>query len=530
MSEITLKKIGEKVYVYFPYNYKAVQLIKTIPGQRFDAVKSCYVVPDSPATYPILSNVKDLIETYDTIEKGEATDLANLSQYSNVPCTNIEGLYPPQVECLRKLNQVGSQIIADCVGYGKTIEAISFLRDDLANRSPFLLIVPANLKVQWERQLIGKKGWLPKTTPIMRLYGQTPHPLHSDTNYIINYEILQYWMPLLEKIPFKTIIVDECAAITNKDTIRTKAVRALCKKKTALYKIFLSATPWRSKLSQFWVTLNLVSPTTFPNQAEFMNMFIKRVQVTKKIGRGRLLTQWVETGIKNGNLLSQLIQPYVTRREKTSDKPQRIPLYFEVDPNIDAKFIAKAKKQLANPLELANIYSNQQMDSFFAKSKSIVEWIKTIIDAEEKILLFAFHHDVINFIKKEFGKQCVVITGEVNMNKREEIMKQFATEADILVANWDAAGIGLDGLQYISRICAFLELPKQEYTVVQAVGRLDRGGQTKQVLAYFPLGDHSFDIAAYDSLVDTGMISNAVLGDTDIRDFATLFKDYLKGK
>lgn len=525
MSEFIIKRAGNTVYVNFPYNYKASKLIRTIPGYRYNVTTKQHTVPDSPSTYPILNEVKELFEVYEKLNKCAPVDLADLSKYQKEPCNNISGLYPAQVECLQKLNKEGSQLIADQVGYGKTIEAISFLRDDSVERCPALFIVPANLKVQWEMQI---KQWMGKGVRVVRLYGQTPTRLQCDTNYIINYEILQHWEKELKECEFKTIIVDECVAICNQETIRTKVVRMLCKLPTTRYKILMSATPWRSRISQLWMALNIIAPAEFPNFAEFQNMFSERKLVTKKIRGGRLLQYWEERGVKNPNLLSKMLQPYVVRREKKTAVPTRIPLYFEVDTKDDMKF-REAIRRAKTALDYETLYTNQQEESFFAKADQIIDWVNSIIAADEKIILFAYNHSVIHHLEEAFGKKCVTISGKVDITKRDKIIEKFRKDVPILIGQRGATGVGVDGLHKICRICCFVQLPKLEAEVGQCIGRLDRDGQTGQVLAYFPLGYDTFDVPAYENLVTTGTMQDAVLGTRgEKRDFADLFRYYLE--
>jgi hypothetical protein len=320
-------------------------------------------------------------------------------------------------------------------------------------------------------------------------------------------------------------VVDECVAVCNTDTIRAKAVRTLAKK--VKYRILMSATPWRSKISQLWSALNIITPATFPNFAEFKNMFCERKLITKRL-RNRTISTWEEVGIKNANLLSKLIQPYVVRREKKTAPPQRVPLYLEVDTTDDRAFLAEIAAA-KNVLDYDTLYISQQERSFFAKAPQIVDWVKDIIAADEKIILFVYNHSVINYLQKAFGKQCVTISGKVSNSKRADIIDKFSKDVPILIGQRGATGVGVDGLHKICRICCFPQLPKLEADVEQCIGRLDRDGQTGQVLAYFPLGYDTFDIPAYDHLVHTGNIQDSVLGGRgEERDFVSVFKNYVK--
>ena len=63
----------------------------------------------------------------------------------------------------------------------------------------------------------------------------------------------------------------------------------------------------------------------------------------------------------------------------------------------------------------------------------------------------------------------------------------------VLVANMEAAGVGLDGLQHVCHRVAFAEIPTSASTAKQCIGRVDRTGQLKDVDALFLCGEGTAD-------------------------------------
>lgn len=119
-------------------------------------------------------------------------------------------LRPYQKEAIQFMHyRNGRGLIADDMGIGKTYEALGWIRSTLRYGNA-LIIVPTSTKPQWYRaykELIDDE--------IEVLYGQTPYKL-SDRSYIINWELLQYWEKELIKIPFHTIVPDECFPYSTK--------------------------------------------------------------------------------------------------------------------------------------------------------------------------------------------------------------------------------------------------------------------------------------------------------------------------
>ena len=120
-----------------------------------------------------------------------------------------------------------------------------------------------------------------------------------------------------------------------------------------------------------------------------------------------------------------------------------------------------------------------------AIAPQVAGWVDMLIDGgEEKLVVFAWHIEVLNILEKAFQKHGVLrIDGSVGATRKQEIVDDFVKKPGIkvLIGNIQAMGIGTDGLQYT---CAHALLAEPDWVLAnneQAFSRLDRGGQTRTV-------------------------------------------------
>jgi SNF2 family DNA or RNA helicase len=114
-------------------------------------------------------------------------------------------LYPFQkegVEMLEKLN--GRALLADEMRLGKTVEIIAYLKLHPELR-PAVAVVPATIKINWQREL---SKWIPNEKSVI-LYGRSAG-IADESIIIINYDILTVYLDLIEALNPKILIFDEC--------------------------------------------------------------------------------------------------------------------------------------------------------------------------------------------------------------------------------------------------------------------------------------------------------------------------------
>ena len=111
--------------------------------------------------------------------------------------------------------------------------------------------------------------------------------------------------------------------------------------------------------------------------------------------------------------------------------------------------------------------------------------IKDYVESVDKLVIFAYHHSVIERLEnelKDYG--CVVLNGACSQNTRQNAISDFRTQKGIkvFIGQIQASGEGIDGLQEVCHNILFLESSWVPAEIEQAIARLYRLGQTKAVL------------------------------------------------
>jgi SNF2 family DNA or RNA helicase len=121
-----------------------------------------------------------------------------------------------------------------------------------------------------------------------------------------------------------------------------------------------------------------------------------------------------------------------------------------------------------------------------AIAPQVADYVDMLIDGgETKLVVFGWHHDVIDLLEQRLGKYGVLrIDGRTSHEEREARKVMFIQgQPQVLIGNMQAMGVGLDGLQHVASHALIAEPDWVPSNNVQAIDRLDRFGQARTVLA-----------------------------------------------
>jgi SWI/SNF-related matrix-associated actin-dependent regulator 1 of chromatin subfamily A len=106
-----------------------------------------------------------------------------------------------------------------------------------------------------------------------------------------------------------------------------------------------------------------------------------------------------------------------------------------------------------------------------------VDHITEILNEQEKIVLFAHHHEVLDALQSEFGEISVQVDGRVSLDDRQKAVDRFQGDPTcrVFIGGIQAAGVGLT-LTAASTVI-FLELDWTPGNISQAEDRCHRIGQ-----------------------------------------------------
>lgn len=410
-------------------------------------------------------------------------------------------LYPFQNEGVKFLEaNNGRGLINDDTGLGKTIQYVAFagLHQETL---PALIVCKATLLYQWQKEFVTGTG---KFAQIM----ESKSGMLPASAYIVSYDTLAREPKWLEKLEYKTVVLDECQAIKSHNAKRTQKVRDACRNRNHI--VLLSATPIKNNAGEFFPAMNLLNPGRFSNLRDFIYSHINYVWdgYRHRLGGLRHPQEWKE---KNKDIILRR-----TREEVMPELPkiQRIHKYFPLGKEIESAFNVKLAEMYENlnedEIETQSLNATSNLMQYlaqmrhitgFAKVDPAIEYIDEILDANPttKITVFTHHIDVADILQAKLelilNIQSLRIKSEHSPEKRYDVIEAFKKpENHILICPTLSAGEGLN-LQFCEH-AIILEREWNPANEEQAEGRFPRIGIDKSIQSievFYPVALESVD-------------------------------------
>lgn len=442
-------------------------------------------VPKKYAEYMSLPEIVPEIDPVET-QKAEIEKIVLDNERSIIP-----GLRNYQIDFLKfAAHKNGRVVLGDAMGTGKTLQALAWI---CYNRSlPALIVVNAPTKLQWS---IEYKRWISKVADypcrIQVLSGTKTRKLDKSFSYIINWDILTHWQDELAATGFECLIGDEAQAIGNPESKRALAFRHLAAVIPEC--IVMSGTPARSRPAQFWTMLSCIDPTMFPNYRSYLWRYTNPKS-----------SQWGITfeGARNVKELHAKIISVMLRRTKEDvmkDLPPKMIDVVALDADeIELEQYNNEEQGIGDVtgIEAREKIANLSRSAYAVKEKSLLAWIKLFMESDEKLLLFAWHRNVVDRLYEELAQfQPAKIYGGVSLENREIEKNRFINDENckIMICNIQSGGTGIDGFQNVCCNVAFAEFASTSTDMEQAEDRLHRGGQDKPVSVYYLIAKGTID-------------------------------------
>ena len=123
----------------------------------------------------------------------------------------------------------------------------------------------------------------------------------------------------------------------------------------------------------------------------------------------------------------------------------------------------------------------------------VLEHLENVLENEDKIVVFAHHHDVIDAIYEKFKNISVVGTGNETLKERDEAVTRFQNDPNVklFIGSIQAMGVGIT-LTSASTVI-FAEIEWRPGDLSQAEDRLHRIGQKSTVLVQYLVVNDSID-------------------------------------
>lgn len=442
------------------------------------------------------------------VERILAGEPANLDLLE--PAAHVDGY---QLQAADLALTTGGLIVADELGMGKTFTALLMLRDPRA--LPALIVVPTQLPHQWQRQLQELLPWLRshivRTRTVYDPSQKREMKGHHPDVLIISYSKLDGWADHLAG-DVNGVIFDECHELRRQLSRKTKAAGTVAD--AAKFRMGLSGTPVYNYGGEIYNVLDVIAPGKLGTREEFFREWgsggadFEEEEVTA--ARGGAGTRKVKARALGHYLREQGLLLRRTWKDVDRERPmQPVKIPHTIDANQEAlDKVAGDTRRLAKMIldgvgsKKALFAARSQLDmkirqaTGIAKAPYVADFVRLLLESEEKVLLFGWHRAVYDYWRDSLSKfKPVLFSGSESKCQKEEAKDAFVEgDARVLMMSL-RAGQGVDGLQEASRVAVFGELDWSPAMHDQCIGRLARHGQKHTVLAYYLLSNTGSDPA-----------------------------------
>ena len=354
-------------------------------------------------------------------------------------------------------------ILADDMGLGKSIQAISFIGSLPAGCGPALIICPSSLVLNWRNEF-AKFSPATRVLCINGTKDERQAKIRSiagkcDFDVVVtSYELLRKDVEQYARLRFECCIIDEAQYIKNHGTKNAKAVKAI----NAVHRFALSGTPIENSLAELWSVFDFIMPGYLYTYGKFSETFERKiVKQSDKAATERL------------NAMSA---PFILRRlkkEVLKELPEKLESVFEVELEDKQKDVYAAHALMyKNKIEsladdsrgkieiLALLMRLRQLccdPSLFlenyngnsAKLDAALDLIRSGVENGHKILLFSQFTSMLAIIGRSLEREGIkyfLLQGDTKTETRVDLVEEFNSCSDtrVFLISLKAGGTGLN--------------------------------------------------------------------------------------
>lgn len=543
----------------FEYNKRLIDLVKRIPGKvRWDIQDKVWVIQKHSAFFSAERSAQWYVDAFAqwAVENRYCLNVQRRTEnidavFDIPPMKEFQGehymlLHPYNYQLMGVRYALDHKrcIFGDQPGLGKTLQAIcSVVKAHKESKVygesfPVLVICPASLKVNWQREFKKFSG-----INAVILDDQNRNNWHRfwemkkgdgesiASVFITNYESLKKFF--VERIKpsarmtlkqvefderiklFQSVIIDESHKCKSSKTQQSKFVEGICKGKRWIFA--LTGTPVVNNNTDLIQQLKILERLEdFGGYKHFVSRFCDGPKQSSNLRelnyklhlscffrreKAKVLTELPDK-------MRQYINCDITNRKEYESAEADVIRYLRDYRNADDEKIAKAIRG-----EIMVRMNILKQIAAKGKIKAVSEFIHDVIDGGEKLVMFAYLKEVVEALKEEFP-DAVTVTGSDNMTQKQNAVDRFQNDPDcrLIILNYKSGGTGLT-LTASSRV-GFIEFPWTYSDCEQAEDRCHRNGQKNAVNCYYFLGDKTIDRYMYSVIQSKKTIANEVTGTT----------------
>ena len=407
-------------------------------------------------------------------------------------------LTPFQQEGLAFLLRTDRALLADEMGLGKTVQALAMLAQ--AGAYPALVVAPPHLMRNWENEIarfVRRPDGSPPAVHVLK--GLTPYALPPADLYLMHYLLLRGWKESLPEYGIPTVIFDEIQELRHSGTEKYSAASLLAGAASRV--VGLSGTPIYNRGAEIWNVVNILDFHFLGDYESFTREWC--------YGYGGQIVAKPE--LLGEKLREEGLMLRRTKRDVLKELPPKRRLVMPVDSD-DAVYrrlmqpvretIGRLRGEASGSqraLWEMEVERGERRATGVAKAPYVAQFVRALLDAGERVLLFAHHHEVMDLYKKELRTfSPAFVTGRETPAMKERSVERFmAGRTDLCCISLRAAA----GLNLQRATCVvFGELDWSPAVHSQAEDRAHRMGQTDSILCYYLVSQGGSDQDMQDAL------------------------------
>lgn len=419
---------------------------------------------------------------------------------------------------------------ADDPGTGKTIQVCGVVNQNRPKSG--LIACPSFLALNWKKEL---DEWCPGIES--RVVTSDTKSVARGTGHgitIVGYELLRNMAPWFSQFHFDMMVADEGHYLMNRLSKRSKAVAM----QKAKQKIVLSGTPIQSRPINLWNILHWLNPG-YKEWSDYWYYGLKYCNGHQSSWG------WDLSGASNMEELNGILRKMLMiRRTKTEVLPQLPPKIRQIIelPCASYRELIEQEKQMfydwqselaGKPIrDLNDTFGEEYQDELFGmrgnnlysmreisklrkktgllKLPMAVEHIRNLLHHQQKVVVFAHHHDVLDQLRDHFDT-ALWTDGRHQADDRYRICMRFQGDPEqrLLIAGLTAV---TEGVTLTSAdVACYVELDWTPRVMLQTEDRFHRIGLDHSILIQHLVLEGSLDMDIATSLVTKQTVINQII-------------------
>jgi SWI/SNF-related matrix-associated actin-dependent regulator 1 of chromatin subfamily A len=297
-------------------------------------------------------------------------------------------------------------LLADEMGVGKTLQAIS-LAYIYRDSWPVLVVCPGSMKYNWRGEI---QTWLGLKNNRICIINSSRQKISDEAYfYIISYDLMRNVIKKMRQMTFDFVILDEAHSIKNKDSLRAKNILPIAVRAKRL--IIMTGTPLLAKPYEGYPLLYALRPDIFCYFKKFAYRYCDPQPTPMGIN-------W--SGTSNTKELHWILSCLMVRRLKSDVLNQLPPKRRQkIEIATNEKVIHELKRTRKNVKGRKGTLECYTLTSK-AKIEGVLAYISDIIDAKEKFIVFAYHHEMLDALENCARKKELIICVSTEQRSKKQ--------------------------------------------------------------------------------------------------------------